>query len=415
MQHRPKHTPSNSFNSEKIKIDKYTLLTQFIFFFNGVALPKGLLYTQLMAPYFYFQNLSRNLKTGWKGFFLILIAYDLFHLNQGVVIGSFLASNILFILTYMSVVATYHFVSQVEHLEKIMGQVLLFNGLFVLVAIPFLFMSKPYQEWFWYVKKITGGTSEIPRLALLTYEASYYSLLLSPIIIYFFLDLIMFKGQKNRIFIFFLCAIPLLLSLSFGVMAAIFLALIPVCLTWLKTVFKNRTTRLMFLGTLLLIPCIIWFILQYPENIVAIRINNILEGKDTSTKGRTSDSFKMAWLMAEMTNFWLGGGLGQIKHMAIEVVHTHFKYWGNFPRYDIPNAMGETLAIFGAVGVLFRLILEFYFFFKTRVYNNYYRFILFSFIFIYQFTGSFITNIAEYICWCLAFAPIFRMFDVKRT
>jgi hypothetical protein len=47
------------------------------------------------------------------------------------------------------------------------------------------------------------------------------------------------------------------------------------------------------------------------------------------------------------------------------------------------------------------------------VWTNYYRLLLFLFVFIYQFTGSFITNVAEYVIWILAFTNTFHQFDVK--
>ena len=79
----------------------------------------------------------------------------------------------------------------------------------------------------------------------------------------------------------------------------------------------------------------------------------------------------------------------------------------------IPNAVAETMAIFGWVGVSLRLGIEIFLFFYTRVWTNYYRLLLFLFIFVYQFTGSFITNIAEYVIWILAFTRIFQQFDIK--
>jgi hypothetical protein len=79
----------------------------------------------------------------------------------------------------------------------------------------------------------------------------------------------------------------------------------------------------------------------------------------------------------------------------------------------IPNAMAEMLAIFGWVGVMLKLTIEIGLFFLTKVWTNYYRLLLFFFVFIYQFTGSFVTNIAEYIIWILAFTNVFRQFDVR--
>jgi hypothetical protein len=95
------------------------------------------------------------------------------------------------------------------------------------------------------------------------------------------------------------------------------------------------------------------------------------------------------------------------------LVRTYYSYWGHLQRYDIPNTMGETLAIFGLSGVFFRLALEIYLYYKTKVSQNYYRLALFIFIFIYQFTGSYITNIVEYTIWLLAFSNVFPQFDLK--
>ncbi|MBC7536218.1 MAG: hypothetical protein H7258_11050, partial [Ferruginibacter sp.] len=53
-------------------------------------------------------------------------------------------------------------------------------------------------------------------------------------------------------------------------------------------------------------------------------------------------------------------------------------------------------------------------FFYTKVWTNYFRLLLFIFIFIYQFTGSFVTNIAEYVIWILAFTNVFVEFDVDK-
>jgi len=73
--------------------------------------------------------------------------------------------------------------------------------------------------------------------------------------------------------------------------------------------------------------------------------------------------------------------------------------------------VAETYALTGFVGVGLRLMAEIFFFFKTKVFDNYYRTFLFIYVFIYQFTGSFTTNIAEYVIWILAFTNIFPMFD----
>jgi hypothetical protein len=55
---------------------------------------------------------------------------------------------------------------------------------------------------------------------------------------------------------------------------------------------------------------------------------------------------------------------------------------------------------------------EIFFFFRTRVWTNYFRLSLFLFVFVYQLTGSFITSQAEYLIWLLAFVNVFPQFDV---
>jgi hypothetical protein len=71
----------------------------------------------------------------------------------------------------------------------------------------------------------------------------------------------------------------------------------------------------------------------------------------------------------------------------------------------IPNSIGDLLGTLGLLGVAIKLFIEAYFFFRARVFRNDYRLVLFLFIFVYQFTGSFISNIAEYVIWILAFTP----------
>ena len=60
------------------------------------------------------------------------------------------------------------------------------------------------------------------------------------------------------------------------------------------------------------------------------------------------------------------------------------------------------------------MLVEIFFFFQTRVWTNYYRLWLFLFMFIFQFAGSFITNVAEYVIWILAFTKVFEQFNIKR-
>lgn len=383
------------------------------FFFNSVFLPKGLLYTTVLSPLFYYRVILAKRKTYALPFFAFLGIYDLIHLLQGIDLISFLTSNLLVILTYFCVVAIHHFVNQYEAFPKLFKHIVLLNAALVLLALPFFFAAKPYQEWFWYINKLTKGIAEFPRLALFTYEASYYSLLLIPVLFYYVLKFIFSDIQTNKWFTLLLITIPMLLSLSFGVIGASILTSLVLCFVFWKQLFRQKRSFMLFTFTSLgSITVFTLFWILYPDSAFFIRLSNIFSGADTSANGRTVDSFAMAWRIADMKSLWFGSGLGQIKIMAPEVVHKYFNYWGQYPRYDIPNAMGETLAIFGVTGVVLRLALEIYLFIKTKVFTNYYRLALFTFIFIYQFTGSFITNTVEYVIWIIAFSQAFEQFKV---
>ena len=125
------------------------------------------------------------------------------------------------------------------------------------------------------------------------------------------------------------------------------------------------------------------------------------------------DSFKIADHLLDQEHMLFGVGLGQIKIKAADFIQEYYLYIKDFVA-NIPNAVAETLAVFGWTGMLLRLFVEVFFFFHTRVWNNYYRLWLFFFMFIYQFTGSFITNIAEYVIWIIAFTNVFGQFNVER-
>jgi len=127
-----------------------------------------------------------------------------------------------------------------------------------------------------------------------------------------------------------------------------------------------------------------------------------------------TDAFILANKLLEKKNEFWGIGIGQIKIIGEATIRNYYLYYTDF-RVAIPNAVAETMAIFGWVGVSLRFLIEISLFFYTRVWTNYYRLLLFLFIFIYQFTGSFVTNVAEYVIWILAFTRTFQQFDIKSS
>ena len=128
-----------------------------------------------------------------------------------------------------------------------------------------------------------------------------------------------------------------------------------------------------------------------------------LSGRDLSFNGRTLDSFVMSLDIAKKKSIAFGVGFGQVKVLGLDVFAKKYHYSKyTYNDIGIPNTTGDTFATLGLITLALKFFLEIYFFFKTRVYLNQYRMALFLTIFIYQFTGSFITNIAEYAIWILA-------------
>ena len=155
-------------------------------------------------------------------------------------------------------------------------------------------------------------------------------------------------------------------------------------------------------------------IIFFPDNALFLRIENIFAGADSSGRGRTYEAFILAdKLLDEKSHMW-GIGLGQIKLLGAEIIRDFYLYPMDYTVFTIPNAAAETLAIFGWVGFSLRILIQLVLFFRTKVWTNYYRLLLFIFIFLYQFTGSFITNIAEYVIWILAFTNVFPQFNVLK-
>jgi hypothetical protein len=175
---------------------------------------------------------------------------------------------------------------------------------------------------------------------------------------------------------------------------------------------KKRVLNTVINGTGILALVLVVAVLFFRNNPFLIRVTNIFSGRDLSGKGRTQDAFLLAQRILDDTDKYWGAGLGQVKLAGADIIRDYYKYAPTYP-VTIPNAAAETLAVFGWTGFLFRIFFELSLFFITRVWLNYYRLALFAFIFIYQFTGSFITNLAEYVIWILAFTNVFPQYDIQ--
>lgn len=399
---------------QSIRINKYLPVALLYFFLNSFLLPSGLLYTAILTPFLLLWLYRyKTFKKVWL-FFVFLIPFACIHFINGVEARYYFISSTLFFTVFVFAVCLYQFLKVCTSLRIIFRKILIINFILVIIACLVFFIPS-LRNYFWIISSVSSGLERLPRLKLLAYEPSYYSILLVPIAMYYYLKMLFLK-LPNTGLIAIMITLPLLLSFSMGVLLGIPLALAILLALNLKLFFVNKKiSQYIFLIIFLAVILIVLLLLFYPDNPLFIRILNLIEGKDSSFRGRTFDSYKLAWEVASKKNILFGVGLGQVKFLGLELWRTFYQYNFSINEIAIPCAFAETLAVFGIVGVTLRIGLQIFFFFRTKVYTNYYRLALFIFIFIYQFTGSFIYNIAEYVIWILAFSPIFEEFNKRKS
>jgi len=395
-----------------MKINKYFPFAFIYFFINSVALPFGLIYTSLLAPIFYAWMLITRKKDVLLPFLAILLPFIIAHIFiVGVELHTYYASLLNIVLVYISCQAVYTFFKRCNDPEKIFRGLLIIN--FVLCLIAAVIYFSPFYSFMWAEQEFTSGITEFRRMRMFTYEPSYYATLFTPIFFFFFLEYLFRQNSIRKGWLVPMLILPYLLSFSIGVAGCIFLSLL---VTWLiyfqRLTAKKRVLNLVITGGVILGFILVVVVLFFRYNPLFIRLTNIFEGEDLSGKGRTRDAFILAGQMLEENNKYWGIGVGQVKVAGADIIRTYYRYSPDYP-VAIPNATAETWAIFGWVGLILRIGIELFLFFFTRAWKNYYRLLLFFFIFFYQFTGSFITNIAEYVIWIIAFTNLFPQFDVR--
>ena len=398
--------------ANQISFNKYLPIAVLYFFLNSIFLPLGLLYTTILTPFFLYWIYKENkIQYGWV-FFLITIPFACIHFVQGIDVYYYFKSWILLFTVFVFILTIVRFLQVAHSLRTIFRIILQVNFILALIAC-FLFFVPPARFLMWSEYDISTGLTKFPRLRMFTYEPSYYSTLLIPLAFYYYLKMIFFK-YPNAGYIFFMVSFPLVISFSLGAILGIAISFLLLFFSNIKSFFRRKGVAEYALAGLLLVitAAIIWYNI-YPENPFFLRIKNIFTGRDSSFKGRSSDSFYLAFQVAREKSIYFGVGLGQLKLLGAGIWNTFYNTAFNINEIAIPNTIAETFAIFGISGLLIRLSLEWWLFFRTRTYSNYYRLGLFIYIFIYQFTGSYLFNIAEYVIWALAFSQVFEEFDKK--
>jgi len=391
------------------------LLSIAILFCNQLPLAEGMTLTLLLTPVWIFW-LHRNgslLPNTILSLIALLLLFSLPHLLHGAQPVYYLISTTMILSAGFFTACFYKIAnSGIVDFDRILRQILVLNFLLTLIAIVALWIPD-LRNTFWYVMSMSENIKPIPRLKLFTSEASHYSFLWSLPVIYFIARILFFK-VRNPIPALIMIGLPLALSLSFGVLTALFISGILMFLVYRKTILASTFRRKTFWISLLFFAgAIALFFYLFPENPLLIRIENIFSGKDTSARGRTYESFILAHkiITANKSLLW-GIGPGQLKLVGRDIIIQYY-YYANIPTViRIPNVCAETIVCFGYLGLILRFLILIFLFFRTRVAANPFRLWLFLFVFVYQFTGSYITNVNEYLLWAVAFSPmLFRDFE----
>lgn len=380
-----------------------------IFFFND-ALPFGLTLGLIFSPIFFLYALKWHQGKSILVFGLFLLFLNGIHQFVNANIQYQFISSVVLMSVFVTSLTFWIIASNnkigIHHFKKLT----LLNAIGVFLAY-ILFFIPELKSILWYEVPFTlNYDSSIPRLKLFTLEASHYSLIIMPLFLYYFTQIIK-KYNFNNTLLFLSLLIALAISFSLGVILIIAIAISGFLIIHLKQILSYKFSRKIILFSLLALALILIFLyIFYPNNPLYFRIGNLFIGDDTSGRGRTYEAFDIAWklLNHKHHNKWIGIGLGQFKEDGRQLLIQYYHYMKVPEVVRLPNALAETLVTFGIFGLVGKIGLQIFLFFKTKVYNNVFQLLLFIAIFVYQFTGSYLFNLTEYFIWILAFTPLFK-------
>ena len=390
---------------QKLKSLKNYLLSQVFFVFNTIGLTPPLAFTNFIALFGF--KYCDNKKTGLLVilFWVIALFYFTFHFYYGVNYEYYLIST------------GYYFLLYLKNNKSDMSKSFRYStySVIALFIVALLLNTTSFRDFFW--KSHDFGITEFlfTRYKGTGYEPSHIALVITPLFLYYFLKTTLFFKVKNLALLIGL-SIILYSTISFGFLGAfIFSLLIVLTMLFIR---KKGVNLYLFLTLILGGGVLVVFMLF--ENVFSERLIVILSGEDPSVNGRTWESFYLAYKCAAEKNVLTGIGPGQVKIIGEQVIRPYYLAMDpigykveNWPVLALPNAAAETLAIYGILGFCARIGLQIFLFFKMKVYKNYFNFFLFSFLFIYQLMGSFLTSTAEATLWVLCLIPIFSEFNIN--
>lgn len=376
---------------------------QVFFSFNSFMLPFGLLYTTAVSPALLFFQSRLYFYRATLVFLGVISPYLVIHLiSYDLNYDYYFRSLILFLINYYAVVVMAVYCSRVDDWRCLYEKLLKLAA--ALLVIGIVVLPTNIADVFWRVgETVSAGVEGVTRYKALVYEPSYFATLMIPVVSYFFFTTLNFFEKKA--FIYFLVSIVLLASsLSLGAFASFSFSMFVVVLMRFSSFLK---ISFFWFGVFLFI-IIISFIFT-AENHFAARVVNVISGDDNSGNARTHVSFLITEKILDYSGYWFGAGFGQVKMIMEE------QFWliwydltGATDVFVLPSSLPDIISHLGLLGGISKLLAELYIFYKFRMYQRIYSLFLWVYMFVYQFTGSYMTNQAEYIIWIIACVPIIR-------
>src|SRR5690348_9070286 len=222
-----------------MKVNKYFPFACIYFFVNSVALPFGMTYTALLAPFFYAWILLKRKKEVVLPFIMILAPFIIVQvLYVDVVRKVYFYSLLNVVFVYVFCQAVYTFLNVCLDVERIFRKLLIINFICCLVSIGLYFT--PWDDLVWIQQELTEGVKDFRRLKLFTYEASYYATLFVPLFCFYFLQYLFRENAIRGSLLLPMIFLPLLLSFSFGVMAALLISGLLTFVFYARSLIRKR-------------------------------------------------------------------------------------------------------------------------------------------------------------------------------
>ncbi|MCQ4142445.1 hypothetical protein [Chryseobacterium sp. EO14] len=375
-----------------------------IVFFNHFFVFSKVQFAIIISPFVLYFLIKNKAMKSLTICLVLLFIWTVIHIFQGANFHFILLSFLMAICTLIYISFFWEFYSKVISFDLFIDFITKSNAIFLAIALSAYKISF-LKNLFWYYNELSFKGNPIPRLKMFELEASHYSLTIAPLAIYYFWKNIKKYNQKDMLLLSSL-VISLILSFSLGVLSALILAFSTLFVLRTQKIYQYRRIKYTYISIFFIGTCctaLLHFL--YPDNLIFLRLKNVITGADTSGRGRTYEAFILADMIVQKKNMFLGIGLGQLKELGRTTIINYYSYTKIPEVVRLPNSLAETIVYFGYLGAVLKLIIVIFLFFKYKVYESPFNLSLYLFIFIYQFTGSYIFNIAEYMIWIIAIKP----------